>query len=487
MVPALAGMILQNVLMLGTGVMIARAIGSADYGVSNLLRSLLQFALMLTPLGLDIALQKHVGATDDPARARVDVNRLRLIVVGATVIGVVAIPFGLGTWLNTTFYRVPHFETYLTITFASLPLLTDIAILGGVMRGRHNPNPQVFASYYVLPLFRLALVIAFLQLGWGLVGVLLANTLGSLASFLILNVYFHFVQDRKNKSITPEKRPSWSETAALMEPALWMAMSIFFYSTIRNVDILVLGTARPMKEVGEYGSLSTIAQFAQFFPAALSFTLGPIVARLFAQGDFDGIKDSLSGYLRMSSLFAAPIFAACVAWGPVLDLLFGKTFHYSQFVALLLPLGYFVSGVLGPMGFALSMTGRHRIETLILVSGNLLVVTACLLTARPFGQNGVAASVLAGYLLINLLRFAIVSRTLKVIPGHVRDFVPPLLCLCLAVSIKWIAFALFPRTVVTMVGSGLVFGLAFSAIYWPFLLNQAEKTWLLQRMTLRLR
>lgn len=472
-------MILQNVTMLGTGILIARSIGSADYGISNLLRSLLQFALVLTPLGLDIALQKHVGAADDVARARVDVNRLRFVVIGLCVLGVLAIPLGLGRWLNATFYHVPHLEAYLTLTFASLPLMTDLAILGGVLRGRHNPDPQVLANYYVQPLFRLILVLLFLKLGFSLTGVLVANLLGSLLSFLILNGYFHLVQDREQKQIEKARLPSWRETMQIVEPSLWMAMSVFFYSTIRNVDILILGAARPMKEVGEYGSLSTIAQFSQFFPLALSLTLGPAIARLYAEGDIDGIRDNLTRYLRTASMLGAPIFAAGVAWGPVLDILFGATFHYSQVVAALLPLGYLASGILSPMGYGLSMTGRHRSETGILVLGNLFVIGACLLTAKPFGQSGVAASVLAGYVLINVLRFIAVSRALKIVPGALSDFLYPIAAVIVAILVQRVAFAMFPRDIFTLIGSGLIFGVLLAGIYWLFLMRGDERRWVL--------
>jgi len=474
---ALIGMIFQNVLMLGTGIVVARTIGATDYGTTNLVRNILQFTLLLSPLGLDIALQKHVGMSQHVAKTRVDVNRLRLVVFGISCAAALAIVVLIAPLLNDKVYHVRNFVLYMAITFLALPAMTDINILGGVFRARLNPAPQVISNYYVQPVSRLALLIVLLIAGLGLKGVLIANTFGAIAGFALLNAYFILYQDRSVRRIDPGERQGWRESLAILKPSLWMAFSVFFYSTIRNVDILILGSARPMKEVGEYGSLSTIAQLVQFFPNALALTLGPTVARLFAENDIAGLKRNMDEYTRRAALLGAPLFGAAAAWGGVLDILFGRSFHYSPSVALILALGYLVSGVFGPLGFGLSMTGRHRTETMILIAGNLFVGGACLLTSRPFGQLGVAASVLAGYFLINGFRYFAVYRTLRIVPGNLRDFLPPVICLVMGYGLESLAFAIFPRNPVTMIGSGLVYGVAILAVYWVVLLTRDEKQW----------
>lgn len=474
---ALIGMVFQNLLMLGTGVVVARAIGAADYGAANLVRNILQFTLLLSPLGLDIALQKHVGMNPRVSRTRIDVNRLRLVVFGLACAVSLTIVFLIAPVLNARVYHVRNFVLCMAITFLALPAMTDINILGGVFRARLNPAPQVISNYYVQPIARLALLVVMLVAGFGLTGVLVANTFGALAGFALLNAYFLLRQDRGAPPIAPGERPAWRESLAVLRPALWMAFSVFFYSTIRNVDILVLGAARPMKEVGEYGSLSTIAQLVQFFPNALALTLGPTVARLFAENDIAGLKSAMDQYMRRASMLGAPLFGAAAAWGGVLDILFGRSFHFSPGVAAILALSYLVSGVLGPLGFGLSMTGRHRTETIILIVGNLFVGAACLLTSRPFGQLGVAASVLAGYGLINAFRYVTVRRALTIVPGRVRDVLPPILCLVAGYLVEGSAFALFPRHPLTLIGSGLAYGLVVMALYWILILAPEEKIW----------
>ena len=414
----------------------------------------------------------------DVAKTRVDVNRLRLVVFGGVCALSIFLVAVVAPVLNDRVYHVRHFVLYMAITFLALPAMTDINILGGVFRARLNPSPQVFSNYYVQPLARLALLIVLLAAGLGLDGVLIANTFGAIAGFLLLNVYFMRYQDRQQRTLPPDQRPRWGESMAILKPSLWMAFSVFFYSTIRNVDILVLGSARPMKEVGEYGSLSTIAQLVQFFPNALALTMGPTVARLFAENDIAGLKGNMDDYTRRASLLGAPLFGAAAAWGGVLDILFGHSFHYSPAVALILALGYLVSGMFGPLGFGLSMTGRHRTETIILIVGNIFVGCACLVTSRPLGQLGVAASVLAGYILINAIRYFAVYRALGIVPGHVRDFLPPVICLVVGYAFESLAFALFPRNPITMIGSGLLYGLAILAIYWLLILNRNEKLWM---------
>ena len=402
-------------------------------------------------------------------------NRLRLLVVGICLSVWLVVPLGMGRWLEDHVFHVPGLGFYMSITFLALPAMTDTTVLGGVLRGRFNPTPHVMSTYYILPLTRAVILVPMLWLGFGLMSVIVSTTVSYIATATLLALYYAFVQDRGAPPPAADDRQSWGSSLSLVKIGIWMAFSIFFYNSIRNIDVLTLGASRPIREVGEYGSLSTISQFVQFFPNALALTLGPTVAKCYAEGDFAGMKHAFGGYLRLASLLGAPIFAAAAAWGPVMDVVFGKSFHFSFEVSLALALGYLVSGVLGPMGFGLSMTGRHRWETGILIAGNLVVTGLCLLLARPFGQVGVATAVCLGFVAINAGRFGGMAASVRIVPGSRRDFIPPVVCLALALTCEQIGFRFLPRSLPTLIGSGLVYGLLMLGAYWLFLLTQEEK------------
>lgn len=479
----LFGMILQNATMLVTGIYVARMIGAADYGTSTVLRSLFQIVSIVSPLGLELFLQKYVGShPDDVGTTRVVATRLRLVAFTLGLAVFVGLFAGGSTWLDDHVYRIPGFDWLLTLTFAALPFQSDIAILGGIYRGRFNPTPQIAMSFYLLPLARLGLLVLLLGLGYGLTGVVVATTASVFVSAVLLNLHYRFRQDRDVPAPEGAARPSWPETLKMLEPALWMAASLFLYGSIRAIDVIVLGLFRTTKEIGEYGATSTIAQFVQFFPHALSQTLGPAVAMLFTAGNLAGVRDALDRNLRLASLMAAPIFAGVAVWGTGMDVLFGRSFQFSPGVSFGLALGYYVSGVTGATGFALSMTGRHRAESAVLLMGNLVALGGCLALVPLFGQIGAAIGSCFAYLAINFVRTLVARSVIGGIPGSLRDLWPPILAFALGQVVYRSGEALLPHGVVTFFVSGIVFVSIYAALAWVLFLDEDEKAFVTRRL-----
>lgn len=480
----IVGMIFQSVTMLVTGIFVARMIGAQDYGISTILRSLLQFAGIVAPLGLDLYLQKYIAkGTEDAGQVRMMANRLRLLAVALGILIVAALAAGGGAWLEAHIYRIPHFATLVVLTFVSLPFLSDMAILGGIYRGRFKPAPQIAISFYVLPLLRLGMLVPVLGFGFGLEGVVIVTTASAIVSALLLNLHYQFRQDR-NVVIPVKNRPTWSDTFRHIEPSSWLAASLFFYGSIRTIDVLVLGLFLAPKEIGEYGLISTMAQFIQFIPHALSQTLGPTVAMLFAAGDLAGIRSALNSNLRRATIMAAPIFAGVALWSQSLNIFFGHSFQFLPSVSFGLALGYYISSVTGATGFALSMTGRHRAETAVLIAGNALALGGCYVLIPLLGQNGAAIASCLAYGAINFARITVVSRVIGKCPGSWRDLLPPAAAFVLGWTVFHSINGVSAHNALTFVLSGFVFVAAYGALAWIAFLSAEEKEFIGSRAEL---
>ncbi|PNG24740.1 oligosaccharide flippase family protein [Methylocella silvestris] len=478
----LVGMVLQNSAMLVTGVYVARSIGASDYGTSAILRSLFQIAAVIAPIGLDLSLQKYVGSHHGSlAAARVVTNRLRFLVFLLTTVALAIVAGGFGGWLNEHVYKIPGLDLLLVLTFAALPFQTDISILSGIYRGRFNPTPQIAVSFYLMPLLRLLLLLILLHFGWGLMGVVIATTCSTVISFALLNAHYIMRQDRGAPGLESRDRPAWGDGFALLEPSLWMGISIFLYSSIRMVDIVVLGLFQSTKEIGAYSATSTIAQIVQFFPHALSQTLGPTIARHYADGDIAAVRSLLNGNIRLTSLLAAPIFSGVAVWGAGMDVLFGDSFAFSGAVSFTLALGYYVSGVAGATGFALSMTGRHRAETSILFFGNIVAVVACFALIPVFGQLGAAAGVCLAYLGINLMRTLAARSVIGVFAGSPKDIAPPIVTLALGYIVYNLAQSFGGHNAVTFFSAGAFYLCTVGGVYWFAFFTVDEKRYVAER------
>src|SRR5258708_12049277 len=107
-----------------SGLIVARVIGAADYGIFNLARNLVDVTGIVTRLGLDIGLQRYFGETNtprDPASRIAVLRRTRLLADIFALLPVLAVALGLGRVLEANLYHYSHFAEILLLLASSLP------------------------------------------------------------------------------------------------------------------------------------------------------------------------------------------------------------------------------------------------------------------------------------------------------------------------------------------------------------------------------
>ena len=479
------GLLFQQAISFIAGVAVARWLGPQGYGQVSLARSVYALAVIVAPLGLDLSLLRHLGEGAAPWPAKLkQVRTLRRIVAGANGAVALGVALAAGPWLQAQVYRQPGFALELATAFAALPFAADLAILTALARAMGRVAPASLASLYLQPVVRTAGLAALLGIGWGPCGVLAATGIGLAAADLTLGWSL-------KRGRLPDEPPGGAASGGLArgeglarEEGLarlcgysgWMAAMLLAYNGLKLVDVLALGHSRPAREVGDYAALSAIVQLVGLYPVALSQTLAPTVAGLYARGDLAAVRRELAAYLRRASLVAAPMFAGAAVFGPWLDLLFGPKFRFDTTLCLTLALGAYVGGVLGPMSVSLSMTGRHRLEFAILAVGGLASLAGCLALAPAYGAQGVALATLGGYVLVNGARTLVSARIMGGFDGEASDLAIPAACLALA----WIARAMAERlgghdlaTATVTAGALLA---AYALLYACVLLRPQERT-----------
>ena len=468
------GLLFQQVTAFVVGVAAARWLGPQGYGQVSLARAIYGIAVILAPLGLDLSLLRHLGSSGaDRATQLAEIVRLRRIVLTvniAILAGVV--PIG-APWLQAHLYRQPGFAVDLAVTFTALPFAADLAVLTAACRALDRVAQASLASLYLQPVVRTAALGGLLALGLGARGVLAATAVGVAVADLALGsllVGGTGAARRESPNVADH-----TATPRLIGYSGWMAAMLLTYGGLKLVDVLVLGHFRPAREVGDYAAVSAIAQLICLYPTALSQTLGPTVARLYAEGDRTAVRRDLARYLRLSSLACAPLFAGVAVFGPWLDLLFGPRFRFDPTLCLALALGAYVSGVFGPMSVSLSMTGRHRLEFAILLTGALASFAGCILLAPSYGGTGVACATLGGYVLVNGARTAVSARVMGGSDMAWGDLVAPAACWLLAMAWRGLAerFGAHDWPTAMLTAGGLL--ASYAILYGLGLLSPEEK------------
>lgn len=468
---ALGGQIVQLTLTFATGILIARILGPSNYGIFNILRNTFLTVAILSPLGLDIGLLKYCGkAAPGDMKAIHVVSQLRRLVFAINFAVFLAFAFGLSKWLMDRYYHYEHFDILLSLIMIGLPITADLGISGAVFKARGQAAWFSLLTLYLQSLARIVMVGA---------AALFSPTLPTLVGVNVLQLAISeagiFLFNRKKRPApTAEPGPSgtadWGEVRLVLRESLWMALNMFVYGVMRLCDTLILSGYVAAREVGEYAALNTIAALVQIYPLAASQSLGPNVSRHFHAGDLQGVRKVLDDYIRFAAIASGFVFAGVAVFGERLDLIFGHDFQFNPIVCFIMPLGYILSATLAPTGFALSMTGRHKQELVILVIGNLTLLALCRLLIPGFGQIGAASAVALAFALTNILRFAYVSRVLGFIPGRLSDIAPAFVALAAAYAAKTLGNLLGPPTLITTFVSCVVYAAGFGGLcYWLFL------------------
>ena len=463
-------MMYNQALSFAVGILVARVIGASQYGVISVARSILDILGIVSPLGLDLALQRHLGSGQHATRLR----QLRFLRLAAFVLGIAPAALavlGLGSYVERTLYPYPEFANILFGTLIALPFATDLAVLGGAYRGVLKPEPSILASYVLQPTFRAIVMIALFALGWRLWAVVVGTSASYFLAWIILAA-------RARRELAPTNstgRVDWSDTMSVLRYSPSLAAALIFASCIRSSDSLFLGHFGSAADVGQYGAVVLVTQLIGLLGLAIGQTLGARVAACYRNNDVAAMEGLLAENIRLISLFSAPVFAAIVFWGDRIDLVLGPTFAVHASVVSIVAARVLVQTTLGYSGFALSMTGRHVLEMGLLGVGLLVTVVLCFALIPHYGQIGAAWAGLISWSMINVARYAVVQSIFRINPIKVAAIKPVAWALLVAGATDLFLRPLDDRTVLCTLFSLVVFAMSFALSAWFVLVTHQDR------------
>ncbi len=483
------GMVYQQALSFVSGLVIARVIGAADYGIFNLARNILLVVGIYTRLGLDVGLQRFIGEAGQGTQeqeARLTLSRyFRLATFAASLLPIAAVGLGLGDWVEATVYRYEGFSRVLLVTLLALPFLSDLAVLGGQLRGTLNPAPSVLAEYVVMPTVRLVAIVLLFALGYRLWAVVL----GTSGATVVAAVFLHrraLAAIPAAFSRLPGASPASGEVGKVISYSLVIAAAMSVTTLTRTVDTFFLGRFCSARDLGEYSLSQMMLLLVGLFGSALGQSLGGQIAHRYAQRDMQGMESLLAENVRWIALVSCPLFAVFYFWGADLAMVFGASYRISAGVIRWLAATSLVATLTACAGFTLSMTGRQGLELRILLSGLVATLGFCWLGVPDWGQLGAACAVFSAILLTNIARLWFVWREFRIF--HLRlsllgIFATAMLC-GLASSV--FAGGAGLERILRAVAGSTASVIAYAFFAWFLLFTEAEKQALRQRALQRI-
>jgi O-antigen/teichoic acid export membrane protein len=412
------GTIYQQGISFLSGMIVARVIGAAHYGVYNLARTLMDTMLIMTRLGLEIGLQRYLGESsgaDDRVHRLVVLRQLRIIAAGVALVPGILIGLGLGQVVQDHVYHYTGFAQVLLCLALALPFSTDLAVLGGAYRGVLRLGPSVLAETMLMPTLRLVLTVVLFAFGLRLWAVVVATAAAALIASLFLAVRAHRDFGAPPLRVAANAA-SWAEARRVIRYSMVLAAAVLVATLAASMDVFMLGHFAPAADLGRYTLAKTLVVLIGLGAAAFNQSLGALVANRYFRGDLQGMMQVMTAAIRWIALGTLPALAIFVFWGAQLIQVFGASFTIPASVIGVLALGQSVQALFGPAGWALSMTGRHLLELKILVTGLVLSFLLCFFMVPRMGQFGAAVAICSAITATNLLRLLCIRRTLHALP-----------------------------------------------------------------------
>lgn len=256
-----------------------------------------------------------------------------------------------------------------------------------------NPRAIFFRKHLLGPGLRLVVVLCLVVIGASVEFLALGYVLAAVAGVAL---YFGLlVTMLRERGLLKELRPRQIVVPfrSVFEFSFPLITGELALLSMTVGGVVVLGWYHSTVEVANFRAVFSAARLNTAITASFATLFLPVISRLHARGDIDGLRRTYWHTAAFVAVFSFPIFALTGPMAPLTTaVLFGERYAGSATVLAWLAIGYYVNVMLGFNAYALQVCGRLRFLVGVNVFIALLNIGLCVLLAPPFAAVGVASA-----------------------------------------------------------------------------------------------
>ena len=376
----------------GANLLLARVLGTEQFGVYSYVMFAMSLVAMVGTLGFPTLLVRDISQLEAAGRSQeitALIKSTREISLVCTVVFIMAIGYAsLNLMLPDSLYLKPMLPALLVLPLSVLLILQE-----HIYRGYDLPVIAQIPQHIILKgLFLLVVATSASGLfdgeyeaadfiGWQIAVSLLGLAFGTLAMSKYLRSrptasQPHFRQDR----------------SILLNKAFpFLLISVVFFLN-RQIDFLVLGALGTPSEAGIYRVTMRGAELVFLSWSVVVVVVQPKIARAFATGDVAEAWRITKISATVVACISAPIAAGLCAFSTEFLSMFGNAYIAGENALKVLAIGYLVAIVLLTFEPLLTMTTNERLTLFIIAGGVVLNLILNLLLVPRYGLNGSACA-----------------------------------------------------------------------------------------------
>lgn len=460
---AFAGNLFGYALRFLFGLVLARLLGAELLGLYSLSSTITGVVGVLSPLGLGAAIVRYVpiaiGHRDEARLWGVIQTGLALptLVSSALAIGV----FLLAEPLACAVFGRPDLVPVLRLASFGIPIYALMSELSSTTQAFKRMEYKVYAEDTALNLLKLVLSLAFLVMGFSVMGVVLAHNVALAVSMGMLLYFVH--------RLFPLNRPLKTAKRNLRE-MLGFSLPLYLTRVLSqlsgSLESLVLGSFGLVSGIGIYTTALRMSEIGNLFHHSLQRIALPMISDLFSRGELGQLTRVYRTTTKWGMTFNLPVFLTIALFAEPLLSIFGPEFVVGAAGLTILAFATLFNASTGVCGSVITMTGYSKLTFSNSIVFFVLNIALDLLLIPHWGVIGAALAVTLADVIINVLRTAQVLVLLRIWP-YDWSFLKPMTASLLAAGVTYFVgqlLILMPLILQVAVGASVLWSVYASAI-----------------------
>ncbi|NRD75961.1 stage V sporulation protein B [Bacillus sp. BRMEA1] len=444
-------------------IVIARSIGEEGVGLYMMAFPTFILVVTITQMGLPVAISKNIAEAEAKGDFA-EIKKILVVSLAATIaLSLIFTPalILLAPILSTTLFTDPRTYYPLIAIAPVVPIIAISSVLRGYFQGRQNMRPSA-NSQILEQLVRITLIAvmtkAFIPYGieYAAAAAMVSSVIGELVSLAYLMTAFKLKKRfRLRKNFFKFVQSGKTTFTSLMEIALpsmgsrMIGSVSWFFEPIVVAHSLAIAGVAAVEATKQYGALTGYALPLLMLPSFVTFSLAtslvPAISEANSRNNQKLIEYRLQEALRFVFLTGGlAVIVLYVLADPLMQIMYGST-KGSYFIRVMAPffLFFYYQGPLQAVLQALNLARAAMINSLI----GAIVKTAVifiLASQDSFGITGAALGIVIGFVVVTVLHFATVLKTIS-FTFYIRDYAKGFLVMAAS---GWIGYWLFANILV---------------------------------------
>jgi len=428
------GTLIQYGIRFILGIVLARFLGAAEYGLYSLTDSIFAITVGISLLGMDTALVYFVSIY----AGRQDKKTLwQIIQIGLGVPLAISITAGIIVFISADLVAVTLFNQadlapLLRVVSFAIPFGVLIAGIVAVTKGFKQMHYKVIVQDVSLSLMKLILTLLLAITGLTALKAMTAYSVATVGACVLLIYLFHRLFPLNQR---PDlNREKFKQVARFSFPVYLSRLLDTFGP---NLKTMLLGMLNTVASVGVFTVAMRIRMVGLAFHSSIVVMSMPIVSDLYGRKKFEELGRFYRTMTKWTFTFNLPIFLIVLLFPEALLSIFGSSFIVGSTALIILALGDLMNSATGICGVIVTMTGNTWLNTINSVVSLTLNLVLSILLIPDFGVVGVAVATAISVVIVNLLRLMQVFWLFRLLPYDIT-FVKPVLAGIVAMAVTWV-------------------------------------------------